>query len=73
MPTENPTLLINATIDNVEYNFTCPVVPKDANGFVGGKRYTMNVSVVGSSVSGTEATIAKGWDTNTDEETFVTE
>ena len=72
-PTENPTLLINATIDNVEYNFTCPVVPKDANGFVGGKRYTMNVSVVGSSVSGTEATIAKGWDTNTDEETFVTE
>ena len=72
-PTENPTLLINVTIDNVEYNFTCPVVPKDANGFVGGKRYTMNVSVVGSSVSGTEATIAKGWDTNTDEETFVTE
>ena len=72
-PTENPTLLINATIDNVDYNFTCPVVPKDANGFVGGKRYTMNVSIVGSSVSGTDATIANGWDTNTDEETFVTE
>jgi hypothetical protein len=49
------------------------VVPKDANGFIGGKRYTMNVSIVGSSVSGAEATIAKGWDTNTDEETFVTE
>lgn len=72
-PTENPTLLINATIDGVEYNFSCPVVPKDANGFVGGKRYTMNVSIVGSSVNGTEVTIANGWDTNTDEETFVTE
>ena len=73
VPTENPTLLINATIDDVEYNFTCPVVPKNANGFIGGKRYTMNVSIVGSSVSGTEATIAKGWDTNTDDESFVTE
>ena len=73
IPTENPTLIINATIDGVEYNFTCPVVPKDANGFIGGKRYTMNVSIVGSSVRGTEATISKGWDTNTNEETFVTE
>lgn len=72
-PSENPILLINATIDNVDYNFTCPVVPKDAKGFVGGKRYTMKVSIVGASVSGAEATIAKGWDTNTDEETFVTE
>lgn len=73
VPTENPTLLINATIDDVEYNFTCPVVPKNANGFIGGKRYTMNVSIVGSSVSGTDASIAQGWDTNTDDESFVTE
>lgn len=72
-PAENPTLLINATIDGVEYNFSCPVVPKDANGFIGGKRYTMNVYIVGSSVSGTEATISNGWDTNTDEKSFVTE
>ena len=72
-PTKNPTLLINATIDNVAYNFTCPVVPKEANGFVGGQRYIMSISIVGSSVSGTEATIANGWDTDTDEKTFVTE
>ena len=32
VPTANPTLLINATIDDVEYDFTCPVVPKNANG-----------------------------------------
>lgn len=72
-PTENPTLLINATIDGVEYDFTCPVVAKDANGFVGGKRYTMTVTIVGSSVSGTDASIANGWDTNTEDESFVTE
>lgn len=71
--TENPTLLINATIDGVEYDFTCPVVAKDANGFVGGKRYTMTVTIVGSSVSGTDASIANGWDTNTEDESFVTE
>ena len=57
----------------VEYDFTCPVVAKDANGFVGGKRYTMTVTIVGSSVSGTDASIAKGWDTNTEDESFVTE
>jgi hypothetical protein len=33
----------------------------------------MNVSIIGTSVSGTTATIAKGWDTDTDEESFVTE
>jgi hypothetical protein len=73
IPTENPTLLINATIDDVEYDFSCPVVAKDVDGFIGGKRYTMNVYIVGSSVSGTEATISNGWDTNTDEKSFVTE
>ncbi|MBO7256819.1 MAG: fimbrillin family protein [Bacteroidales bacterium] len=72
-PTENPSLLINATIDEEIYNFTCPVVAKDANGFIAGKRYTMKVSIKGSSVSGTEVSIAKGWDNNTQDESFVTE
>ena len=72
-PTENPSLLINATIDNEVYNFTCPVVAKDTNGFIAGKRYTMKVSIKGSSVSGTEVSIAKGWDNNTQDESFVTE
>ena len=72
-PTANPTLVINATIDGENCNFSCPVVPKDAtNGFIGGKRYTMTVTIVGTSVSGTEATIAKGWD-NGGEKDFVTE
>ena len=72
-PTEDPILVINATINNVKCNFSCPVKLNDANGFIGGKRYTMNVSIIGTSVSGTNATIANGWDTNTDEESFVTE
>ena len=72
-PTANPTLVINATIDGENCNFSCPVVPKDAtNGFIGGKRYTMEVTIVGTSVSGTEATIAKGWDDG-GEKDFVTE
>lgn len=72
-PTEDPILVINATIDNVDCIFSCPVKLKDANGFISGKRYTMNVSIIGTSVSGTTATIANGWDTDTDEESFVTE
>lgn len=71
--TIDPTLVINATIDGENCNFSCPVVPKDAsNGFVSGKRYTMKVTIVGTSVSGTEATIAKGWEDG-GENNFVTE
>ena len=72
-PTEDPILVINATINNVNCNFSCPVKLNNANGFIGGKRYTMNVSIIGTSVSGTTATIANGWDTNTEEQSFVTE
>ena len=71
--TTNPKLVINATIDGVECNFSCLVVPKDAsNAFVSGKRYTMKVTIVGTSVSGTEATIANGW-VDGGEKDFVTE
>lgn len=72
-PTVDPILVINATIDNDDCNFSCPVKLNNDNGFIGGQRYTMNVSIIGTSVSGTNATIANGWDTNTDEESFVTE
>ena len=72
-PTADPILVINATIDNVGCNFSCPVKLNNDNGFISGKRYTMNVSIIGTSVSGTNATIANGWDTNTEEQSFVTE
>ena len=72
-PTEDPILVINATINNVNCNFSCPVKLNNDNGFISGKRYSMNVSIIGTSVSGTTATIAKGWDTNTEGQSFVTE
>ena len=72
-PTEDPILVINATIDNIDCNFSCPVKLNNDNGFISGKRYTMNVSIIGTSVSGTNATIANGWDTNTEGQSFVTE
>ena len=72
-PTADPILVINATIDKDDCNFSCPVKLNNDNGFISGKRYTMNVSIIGTSVSGTNATIANGWNTNTDEESFVTE
>lgn len=73
MPSENPTLQINATAGSTEYNLSCPVAVKDGNGFVGGKRYKMKVTIVGSNISETTASIARGWDVNTDEQSFVTE
>ena len=72
-PTADPILVINATIDNDDCNFSCPVKLNNDNGFISGKRYTMNVSIIGTSVSGTNATIANGWDTNTEGQSFVTE
>ena len=72
-PAEDPILVINATIDNdVDCNFSCPVKLNNDNGFISGKRYTMNVSIVGTSVSGTTASIAKGWEDG-GEKDFVTE
>ena len=72
-PTADPTLVINATIDDENCNFSCPVVPEDAsNAFVSGKRYTMKVTILGTSVSGTVATIANGW-VDGGEKDFVTE
>ena len=72
-PTEDPILVINATIDNDGCNFSCPVKLNNDNGFISGKRYSMNVSIIGTSVSGTTATIANGWDTDTEGQSFVTE
>ena len=72
-PTVDPILVINAKIDNDDCNFSCPVKLNNNNGFISGQRYSMNVSIIGTSVSGTNATIANGWDTNTEGQSFVTE
>ena len=71
-PSVNPTLAMYVVISGVEYELTCPVVKSDG-AFQGGRRYKLNVSIVGSSVGGTSASIISGWDTETDDQDFVTE
>ena len=73
VPEENPRLVINAVIDGSECTLSCPVMPNGSVGFIGGKRYKMSVLIEKTAVSGTSATIASGWDTDTEEENFVTE
>lgn len=70
---KNPSLVLKATIDGVQHTFTCAVVAKDAAGFVGGCRYTLRITITGSSISNTMASITQGWDDATDGNTFVTE
>jgi hypothetical protein len=70
---KNPSLVLKATIDGVQHTFTCPVVAKDAAGFVSGCRYTLRITITGSSISNTMASITQGWDDATDGNTFVTE
>jgi hypothetical protein len=72
IPDEPIRLIINASIDGKPQDFSCPIVAKNDKGFVGGKRYTMTVSIRGTSVSSTAASIAAGWDNNTTEQSFVT-
>ena len=72
-PSESPTLVLNAMIDGKEYTLSCPVTANSDEGFVAGKRYKMDVIIKGTTISGTSATIASGWDTNTEEQSFVTE
>ena len=69
-PSEIPNLLMNVTIGGTVYDLSCPVNPNGA--FVGGKRYKLNVTIVGSSVSGVSVNVI-GWDTDTQDQDFVTE
>ena len=73
VPSVNPTFVMNVIIDGAEYQFSCPIVPKTSDGFVGGKRYKLNVAIVGSSVNGTSFSISSGWDTISYEWDFITE
>lgn len=72
-PVTNPILSMEVTSSNTQYTLECPLVPNSNNGFIGGKRYKVKVGIVGSTVSQASATIALGWDTDTDNQNFVTE
>lgn len=71
VPTVNPALVINATINGAEKVFRCPVVLKNNTGFVSGKRYKMNVSITGADAVETSLSVVKDWDT--DENSILTD
>ena len=74
IPSENPVLVINATINGTEKELICPVSLKGEGGFKGGSRYKMNVEITGSTISNTSINIVKDWNSENDEiETLIGE
>lgn len=64
-PASNPELIVNATINGVNYAFECPIVLKNGMaGFDGGKRYIMSVTISKTGIEGV-VTMIKNWNGST--------
>ena len=61
IPTEYPILSIVLTIDGKEVKFNIPVALKSAAGFVGNKRYKMNIKISGTGVEETDVVMVNDW------------
>ena len=61
VPTEYPILSIELTIDDEKVKFNIPVALKSAAGFVGNKRYKMNIKISGTGVEETEIVMVNDW------------
>ena len=61
VPSENAVLSISVSIDDTNKDFNIPVVLKSTSGFVGGKRYKMNIKISGNSVDNSSVTVVKEW------------
>ena len=72
-PATNPVLSMVVTSNNTEYTLECPLAPNSNAGFVGGKRYKVNVGIAGSTISQASATIANEWDIDSNNHDFATE
>ena len=48
--TTSATLVINTTINGVTKDFKCPVSLKSTDGFLGGKRYKMNIKISATAI-----------------------
>lgn len=60
-PASNPELIVNTTINGVNYAFECPIVLKNGmSGFDGGKRYVMSVTISKTGIEGV-VTMIKNW------------
>ena len=61
VPTEYPILSIELTIDDEKVKFNIPVALKSAGGFVGNKRYKMNIKISGTGVEETDVVMVNDW------------
>ena len=61
VPNEYPVLSIDLTIDGNKVKFNIPVALKSQNGFVGNKRYKMNIKISGTGVEETGVTVVNDW------------
>lgn len=62
IPSEDPVLVINTTIDGTVREFECPVSLPAGTGFKSGKRYKMKVTISGTSISDASVTLVKDWE-----------
>ena len=61
IPTDFPVLVVNITVDGKQQELSIPVVIKDKKGFLAGKRYNMNITLSGTTVSDSKITIVNEW------------
>lgn len=73
VPTEYPILSINLTIDGEEVKFNIPVALKSNNGFVGNKRYKMNIKISSTGVEETGVIMVNEWTESKDEDSITEE
>lgn len=73
IPNEYPILAIDLTIDGEDVNFNIPVALKNNNGFVGNKRYKMNIKISSTGVEETDVVIVNDWAENKDGDTLADE
>ena len=61
MQTESATLVINVTINGINKVLKCPVTLRNAQGFLGGKRYKMTVKINGNGIENSSVTEVRDW------------
>lgn len=59
--TESATLVINVTINGTNKVLKCPVTLRNAQGFLGGKRYKMTVKINGNGIENSSVTEVRDW------------
>ena len=59
--TEDATLVIKAAINGIDKEYKCPVAYKKQDGFIGGKKYKMNLILNASTIENSSVTEVREW------------